>query len=191
MPTISVVPADIPDRERENEKKDPLLEFFEPIEQDKASKPQSRASSECPKDTCHNVITPAAPAVKEIKKPSITVTDTSETSQGLNLFKTDPELHLTQSESVSEPSSDTIGTLNQPSDLIDTEISSSQLKQDVDPSSQPDSLGDLGKPDKVIDVVSSIQPAQQPPAIHDIVPGVSRSGHYCISRLFYFFGQKY
>ena len=181
LPAISVVPADIPDRERENEKKDPLLEFFEPIEQDKTSKPQSRASSECPKDTCHKVATPAAPALKEIKKPSITVTDTSETSQGLNLFKTDPELQLTQSESVSEPpSSDTSATLNQTSDLIDTEVSSSQLKHDVDSSTQAEALGDLEKQDKVIDVVSSIQPAQQPPAIYDIVPGVSRSGRYRI-----------
>ena len=109
------------------------------------------------------------------------MTDTSETSQGLNLFKTDPELQLTQSESVSEPpSSDTTGTLSQTSDLIDTEVSSSQLKHDVDSSTQAEALGDLEKQDKVIDVVSSIQPAQQPPAIYDIVPGVSRSGHYCI-----------
>ena len=109
------------------------------------------------------------------------MTDTSETSQGLNLFKTDPELQLTQSESVSEPpSSDTTGTLNQTSDLIDTEVSSSQLKHDVDSSTQAEALGDLEKQDKVIDVVSSIQPAQQPPAIYDIVPGVSRSGRYRI-----------
>ena len=109
------------------------------------------------------------------------MTDTSETSQGLNLFKTDPELQLTQSESVSEPpSSDTSATLNQTSDLIDTEVSSSQLKQDVDSSTQAEALGDLEKQDKVIDVVSSIQPAQQPPAIYDIVPGVSRSGRYRI-----------
>ena len=109
------------------------------------------------------------------------MTDTSETSQGLNLFKTDPELQLTQSESVSEPpSSDTTGTSNQTSDLIDTEVSSSQLKHDVDSSTQAEALGDLEKQDKVIDVVSSIQPAQQPPAIYDIVPGVSRSGRYRI-----------
>ena len=109
------------------------------------------------------------------------MTDTSETSQGLNLFKTDPELQLTQSESVSEPpSSDTTGTSSQTSDLIDTEVSSSQLKHDVDSSTQAEALGDLEKQDKVIDVVSSIQPAQQPPAIYDIVPGVSRSGRYYI-----------